>query len=140
MILGWRLHDTVLPLAVMIVGLIVGAYWLRSQLLQVQDGPQAVSERNERSTPRSFVLPATPAVAYEQEMRARKSPSLAHLEDQLAVCAGRLIDLGYDVGDEAVMFNAKLVEAIYEYQESKGLHATGRLDGATIARLACKAK
>jgi len=57
---------------------------------------------------------------------------------QMAVCAIRLIDLGYDVGDEAVAFNAKLSEAIYEYQEAHGLNKTGKLDPTTIRSLSCK--
>jgi hypothetical protein len=133
---SWR---TVLALVIIIIGLTIGFYWIRSQWTNT---PQTVSasesERNERSTPRSFILPATPAVAFEQEMRADGSSTGAKMEKQLAKCAVHLLALGYDVGDEAVAFNAKLAEAIYRYQESRGIFATGRLDAATISRLGCK--
>ena len=54
----------------------VSAYSLY-QIFLFDDPRYAVSddsdpERNEQSTPRSFVLPATPAVAIEQEQRAKE--------------------------------------------------------------------
>jgi len=139
MLAEWTSWRTVLALVIIIVGLTVGFYWIRSQWNYT---PQATnnsqSERNERSTPRSFILPATPAVAFEQEMRADSNSAGAKMEKQLGRCAVRLLDLGYDVGDEAVAFNAKLAQAIYEYQESRGIAATGKLNAATISRLRCK--
>ena len=54
--------------------------------------------------------------------------------------AVRLMDLGYEVGDEAVAFNAKLSEAIFEYQGAHGLDKTGKLDHATIRSLSCELK
>jgi hypothetical protein len=50
------------------------------------------------------------------------------------------MDLGYDVGDEPVLFNAKLSEAIYNYQKKLGLNRTGKLDIETIKSLSCEAK
>jgi len=134
--LDWQI---VLYVAVVFVGLNVAFYWLRSALFSPQRGARAhESERNERSTPRNFILPATPAVAFEQEMRARKNSLIAKNERQLARCAARLLDLGYDVGDEAVAFNAKLAESIFEYQKTHGLRPTGRLDPTTITKLSCR--
>lgn len=137
----WYSKRTLLSLMVIILGLNIGFYWIRADINQVKqsmDAPE--SERNERSTPRSFILPATTAVAFEQEMRSGKDSATAMSQHQLAVCAIRLIDLGHDVGDEAVAFNAKLSEAIYEYQESQGLKKTGKLDAATIRSLSCEVK
>jgi hypothetical protein len=132
---------TLLSLAVIIVSLAVGLYWLRfNNYPDKQSRTPADNERNERSTPRSFVLPATPAVALEQEMRSAKSFSTTMSKRQVAACALRLIDLGYDVGDEAVAFNAKLSQAIYEYQQAQGLNKTGKFDPATTRSLSCSVK
>jgi hypothetical protein len=130
-----------LAVIVIILGLNIGVYWSRALLSTSHETSETVaSERNERSTPRSFILPATPAVAYEQELRAAKDSKLEATEHQLAMCATKLSDRGYDVGDEAVAFNAKLAEAIYDFQRSHDLQGTGRLDTPTISKLACKVK
>lgn len=91
------------------------------------------SDRNENSTPRSFVLPATPAVALDQE--ARNSDS--NIYKSRISCMKRLSELNYDVGDELIEFNAKLKVAIYEFQKSIKLEPTGILDSKTIEALGC---
>jgi hypothetical protein len=91
------------------------------------------SDRNENSTPRSFILPATPAVAIEQENRSSNSNNY-----QLRICCMKKLDLlNYDVGDELVEFNAKLKVAIYEFQKTVNLNPTGMLDKKTIEALGC---
>lgn len=142
-----RSKRTLLSLVVIILGFSIGFYWIHpktfrdSQSTKYSD-ESATSEngRNERSTPRSFILPATPAVVFEQEMRSADKFSATMSKHQVAVCATRLIDLGYDVGDEPVAFNAKLSEAIYEYQETHGLNKSGRFDPATTRSLLCDVK
>ena len=125
-----------LSVIVIVLGLNIGFYWVRASIHQPKESTTFVdSERNERSTPRNSILPATPAVAFEQEMR---TPKNSISKQQISTCATRLIDLGYDVGDEAVAFNAKLSEAIYEYQETQSLNKTGKLDPTTIRSLSCK--
>lgn len=89
--------------------------------------------RNERSTPRSFVLPATPGVAFEQERQKSDKAKQA----QLAKCVGILRDHGYKVSDSETLLNAKLVEAIYEFQVKSNLPATGRLDQTTMRAMKC---
>lgn len=91
------------------------------------------SDRNENSTPRSFVLPATPAVALDQE--ARDSDS--NIYKSRISCMKKLSELNYDVGDELIEFNAKLKVAIYEFQKSIKLEPTGILDSNTIEALEC---
>lgn len=88
-------------------------------------------ERNERSTPRSFVLPATPGIAFEQE---RQDVGRANLNLK---CVRRLQDLGYEAEDRSLMLNIQLVEAVYRHQVMNGLPATGRLDLATMKSLEC---
>ena len=95
------------------------------------DSPDA--ERNERSTPRSFILPATPAVAFEQERRRSDKVRLA----QTAKCLGMLRSRGFHVGEVGTLLNAKLVEALYRFQIDHGLLASGQLDEATMKGLKC---
>ncbi len=89
--------------------------------------------RNERSTPRSFVLPATPGIAFEQERQVAERAD----QGQIAKCAGRLKDLGYELGDRRLMLNVQLVEAVYHFQTEQHLPATGRLDPATMNAMGC---
>lgn len=131
---------SLLYLAIVVLGFDIGFYWVRADVQQIhaKSIPDQHSERNERSTPRSFILPATPAVAAEQDLRSSQDSAASNSRRQLALCAARLIDLGYEVGDEPVSFNAKLSEAIYKYQEARGLNKTGRLDLPTMESLSCK--
>ena len=91
------------------------------------------SDRNENSTPRSFVLPATPAVAEEQERK--KTEILKGI--QADKCMSKLKDLGYPIDDFDTSFNAKLVEAILSYQSKSKLNKTGQLDSETRKKLGC---
>ena len=50
------------------------------------------SDRNERSTPREFLLPATPAVAEIQEQRRKEKN-----KSEIVVCLSILDKKGYDV-------------------------------------------
>lgn len=91
------------------------------------------SDRNENSTPRSFVLPATPAVAEEQERK--KAEILKGIYANK--CMSKLKDLGYPIDDFDTSFNAKLVEAILSYQSKLKLNKTGQLDIETRKKLGC---
>ena len=71
-------------------------------------------DRNERSTPRSFVLPATPGIAFEQELQIAEKDN----RDQIATCVVRLKNLGYDVGDRRPMLNVQIVEAVFTFKPS----------------------
>lgn len=91
------------------------------------------AERNERSIPRSFILPATPGVAFEQEAQKANAARQA----QIAKCVAALSALGYQQTDNKTFLNAKLVEAVYTYQVAHKLPATGRLDELTMGMLKC---
>ena len=91
------------------------------------------SDRNENSTPRSFVLPATPAVAEEQERKKAEILKGIHADK----CMSKLKDLGYPIDDFDTSFNAKLVEAILSYQSKTKLNKTGLLDLETRKKLGC---
>lgn len=127
-------YTTLLSLVVIIIAGFIGGYWLDAQRVTVPDESSTGSTgRNERSTPRSFILPSTPAVALEQELRQQSHASAT----SLIKCAARLSLMGYDVGDEIVSFNAKLVEATYVYQQRHQLMASGHFDNATRSSLRC---
>ncbi len=91
------------------------------------------SDRNENSTPRSFVLPATPAVAEEQERRKAELLKGIHADK----CLSKLKDLGHPIDDFDISFNAKFVEAILNFQEKMKLNKTGKLDIDTRIKLRC---
>jgi Putative peptidoglycan binding domain len=90
-------------------------------------------QRNENSTPRTFILPATPAVAKEQEDRE----SNKNIYFDKLKCVEKLERLNYDIGDELVSFNAKLKVAIYEFQKTKNIRADGILNSKTKGALGC---
>ncbi len=91
------------------------------------------SDRNENSTPRSFVLPATPAVAEEQERKKAEILKGIYADK----CMSKLKDLGYSIDDFDTSFNAKLVEAILSFQQEMKLEKTGQLDLETRKKLGC---
>ena len=100
-------------------------------------GLHAVDEhgtgRNERSTPRSFVLPATPGVALAQE--SLKATGV--YPRRVSKCVSVLRTLGYPIdGDESVL-NARVVEAIYTFQIDQHLPTTGKVDQLTMRALKC---
>lgn len=90
--------------------------------------------RNERSTPRSFVLPATPAVALEQE---RKRIVREH-EVQIKYCMLKLHDLGYRIINLEDIFDIHIMLAIMDFQKKNGIEVSGEFDVKTIGNLGCK--
>jgi hypothetical protein len=100
-------------------------------------GLHAVEEhgtgRNERSTPRSFVLPATPGVAFAQE--SLKAPGV--YSRQVSKCVSTLRTLGYQIEGDENLLNAKVVEAIYIFQSDRHLPTTGKADELTMRALKC---
>lgn len=90
--------------------------------------------RNERSTPRTFILPATPAVALVQE----KKRFLIEHEVQIKHCMLKLHDLGYKIMNFEDIFDIHIYIALMDYQMLKGLPITGEFDEETISRLGCK--
>lgn len=89
--------------------------------------------RNERSTPRSFILPATPAVAFEQEEQAKQ---LSSDIDPLA-CLRALRAMGYLAAETPPIFTAQNVEAIVRFQRANDLRATGQFNPETTRLLRC---
>ena len=100
-------------------------------------GFHAVDERggsrNERSTPRSFVLPASPAVAFAEENE--KDSGIE--SQQIGRCVAALRVLGYQIDGDENLRNAKVIEAFYIFQRDQHLPATGRPDELTMRALKC---
>lgn len=133
---GFR-YTWLLSLMVIVLAGFIALYWFKAPEQPSEATSVADSDgRNERSTPPTFILPATPAVAREQELRLREH-SDKKVVAILTKCSAELISRGYDVGDEMVTFNAKLVEAIWSFQQSSGLRADGRLTEQTQKALGC---
>ena len=93
-----------------------------------------MGERNEDSTPRSFILPATPGVALEQERQKREKALVAVTSD----CLAKLRERGVNITENETDFGEKLVEAVFELQRETGLPATGKLDDNTTRHLRCR--
>jgi hypothetical protein len=115
----------------------VTLFWWAARSLTLHpydDGHQGALERNERSTPRSFILPATPAVAEEQENQLRELKTGVNS----LICLQRLKALGYDADDTPPVFTARNVGAIAQFQKDRGLLKTGRFDWDTAGLLSCQ--
>lgn len=90
------------------------------------------SQRNERSTPREFLLPATPAVAAIQEERRKQKN-----RSEIVVCLSILDKKGYDVFDLENEMAANSKASIYKYQTSNKLKTDGMLNKETKKSLGC---
>lgn len=90
-------------------------------------------QRNERSTPRSFILPATPAVTEEQEEGSRER---AEGLDVFG-CLAKLRALGYGADNGPPLLRSMNLEAVFRFQKDHGLATTARLNGETVRMLKC---
>jgi len=118
------------------IGFLLFYYQVQNQnkiLYKIENDPG----RNERSTPRTFVLPATPAVAEEQE---RKQILLSR-KPQIQKCMFKLYDLGYkDLGSFDDIFDIKITIALINYQRANNLKVSGKFDLETTTTLGCNEK
>jgi len=101
-----------------------------SELFRIGNDPG----RNEGSTPRTFVLPANPAVAKEQE----RKQGLMLKKNEIQRCMLKLYDLGYqNLGSFDYYFSFKITQSIIEYQIKEGTGVTGIFDKNTKNKLGC---
>ena len=90
--------------------------------------------RNEGSTPRTFVLPATPAVAKEQE---RKQVALLK-KNEIQKCMLKLYDQGLlNISNFDDIFDFKITLGIIKYQKKNQLRVSGEFDMDTKSHLGC---
>lgn len=105
--------------------------------LNLAQNPQLMREgdpgRNERSTPRTFVLPSSPAVALEQERKL----ALVHQSGMISYCMTRLQELGYYEGSIDDIFDIHLFIAALRFQAELEIPKTGELDALTRGALDC---
>jgi hypothetical protein len=129
--LWWVLHTcTAVFLSTLVM--LTAQSWHRQEH-HFADASDAGAERNERSTPRSFVLPATPAVAEEQQLQKAEADNLA----EGSMCLKALRSLGYDVSALPPVYSAQNMSEIARFQRARQLELTGRLDRLTRAGLKC---
>ena len=90
--------------------------------------------RNEGSTPRTFVLPATPAVAKEQE---RKQVALLK-KNEIQKCMLKLYDQDLlNISNFDDIFDFKITLGIIKYQKQNQLQVSGEFDMETKNHLGC---
>jgi hypothetical protein len=101
--------------------------FVRPQSLIVDEG------RNERSTPRTFVLPANTAVAFEQAKKLEVSTPLKEAQK----CLLRLHDLGFAIFNVEATASHRAFSQTLRYQHRNGLQPSGQFDPATRKNLEC---
>ena len=90
-------------------------------------------ERNENSTPRTFVLPANPAVAREQSRKI----TLLENSEMIKSCIISLVDKGHKFANvENVTADAVMFETL-EFQINNNLFPSGTFDNLTRQKLSC---
>ncbi len=90
--------------------------------------------RNENSTPRSFILPATPAIAREQEKRK----AVLSRADEIKRCILALGSKGYAIQYTLKdLLNIHIKVALIEYQRENNLEVTAEFDTVTKQKLEC---
>lgn len=85
------------------------------------------ADRNERSTPRVSVLPASPAIAHGREHSGERI--------SLGLAKAVLLRLGYPVGRLDNRTTAKFKAALFRYQRAHGIPSSGTLNEATLQSL-----
>ena len=89
--------------------------------------------RNEQSTPREFILPATSAVARAQENKHRLKLKGVDIGKCLAIIRSK----GFSLMSEEIIRNVELKRAIMIVQEEIDMTQTGNLDFEFATKLGC---
>lgn len=122
--------------AVVLTFLLLSAWQFQESMEKRDDQGFADSaeDRNEQSTPRSFVLPATPMVAIMNEQEAQAGADVVAMRR----CIHALHSAGYAIEQLDTRFNAELIDAVYSFQHRSKLAETGVLDAITKEKLGCQ--
>lgn len=88
--------------------------------------------RNERSTPREFILPSTAAVAEAQE-----SKHLALIGINQERCFQVLRAKGHQIVSNALLHNVDLARSLVIEQRAFGVEASGKLNRTIAEKLEC---
>ena len=89
--------------------------------------------RNERSTPREFILPATSAVARAQENKHKLKLQGVDIGKCLAIIRSK----GFSLMSDEIIRNVELKRAIMIVQEEIDMTQTGDLDFEFATKLGC---
>jgi peptidoglycan hydrolase-like protein with peptidoglycan-binding domain len=104
-----------------------------AQATATNDRPEPsgeLSSRNENSTPRNSILPASPAIA--QPITGFATPTNDWL---IAQTKAVLLQLGYEPGSLDGRITARFKAALFSFQRAHDLSATGEPDAATLREL-----
>ena len=102
--------------------------------IETSDAGPFSSQRNEQSTPRSSVLPSSPAISKTKKLK--RLPGNSELfQATVRKAQMALIGHGYAVGNLEGELDARTIAAIYEYQSARGFIPTGKLTPDTLSSL-----
>lgn len=95
------------------------------------------SVRNENSTPRSTVLPSSPAIAQKLKPLPGNSKKFKHTVTSAQLA---LVARGYDVGSVSGEIDAKTMAAVFKFQKNTGFAPDGKLTPEVLTALNVDAK
>jgi His-Xaa-Ser repeat protein HxsA len=90
------------------------------------------SSRNEMSTPRSSVLPSSPAISKKVQILPGNSKKFKEIVTRLQIA---LVSRGFEVGAVNGEVHARTIAGIYDYQSKNGLVPTGKVTNQTLSNL-----
>ena len=107
-----------------------------SQLPLSESGSRAVvpseGTRNNMSTPPSSILPSSPAIVKKLKILPGNSEKFRELVMRVQIA---LLAKGYDVGEINGELHARMVAALYKYQEDVSQIPSGKLTNETLSSL-----
>ncbi len=107
----------------------------------IQSGSQATlpaeSTRNKMSTPPNSVLPSSPAIVKKLKILPGNSGKFRELVMRTQIA---LLSKGYHVGEINGELHARMVAALYKYQEDTGQIPSGKLTNETLSSLGIAAQ
>lgn len=88
--------------------------------------------RNEMSTPRSTILPSSPAIAKKVKILPGNSAKFKEIVTRLQMA---LMSRGYEIGTVSGELDARTIAAVYQYQYRSGLIPSGKVSDETLGSL-----
>ncbi len=102
------------------------------------DGPGSITPvsyqggRNEMSSPRSSILPSSPAIAKKVKILPGNSGKFKEIVTRVQLA---LLSRGFDVGAVNGDVHARTMAAVYDYQNQHGITPSGKLTNETLGSL-----
>ena len=107
--------------------------WINQESFKKPNNSVLDEGRNERSTPRTFVLPANTAVAYEQEKKFKNNM----MREINIKCGLALHDKGYEISNIEAIYSHRVFSQTLRYQYKNNLQPTGSFNMETRKSLEC---